>query len=112
MKAVYHYDMPFIPVYYETGEENAAAEVSYGIEEEGIPCRQLEAEDPDQAAIRSIIAAGLGVAVSVGSTQTAVYTRQLKKAGSLQVFCNPTPGMFRKAGQNAARIIKQRSLLA
>ena len=94
-----------------------AYQVSYGIEEEGLPRCGVETDDPFADALEDLVKKGLGVAVGVDGQKAQIFCRQFKKSEPFMQYdlekadkktINET---LRIVGKNASRILKHKPFI-
>lgn len=88
-----------------------AEEISYGIEEEGLPFRIRESENPFEDALCDVENKGLGVALGIADGRAELFCRQLKKNEPLMSCTLDSRQRLRILGKNSARIVKNRPLI-
>ena len=86
---------------------DAAQNVGYGIEEEGLPYEIISSDTPEEDAVRDVSSGGFGVSVSVGRSGIGIYYDGHRGEGP---FVTADVSSGKRAGQNAARIVKQKPL--
>ena len=103
--------LPKIKIFCKKDSEGDALQISYGIEEEGLPYEILNAEFPMREALDSTLTRGLGVAVGVVSQEASVYCRAFKEKKAFMTYQSPTDQMLRIAGKNSARFVKHKPFI-
>jgi len=98
-----------IHVFPHTGWEEKIREVQAGMEEEGIPCHVVQAEEFDEVvlAYQGACASKLGVGLGIGVEGLCIHYNKLPKRQPLFALNVPgTPVDWRHFGYNAARLVK------
>lgn len=102
---------PYVLIYVfpHIGWEEKIREVQAGMEEEGIPCLVLQAEELDVVALayQGACASKLGVGVGIGAEGLCIHYNKLPELHPLFALNVPgTPVHWRYFGYNAARLVK------
>ena len=103
--------LPKINIFYAPGCMGRAEQVGYGIEEEGLPYRLRQIDNPFEEGQSDIIKKGLGVAIGLDSEIAYVYNRQLKKEEPFLNYTGDDNEHLRIIGKNGARIIKHKPFI-
>ncbi|MDR1790973.1 MAG: glycerol dehydratase reactivase beta/small subunit family protein [Propionibacteriaceae bacterium] len=107
-------DRPEILVFADSDSRVKLSEVLYGIEEEGVPYRVVEATgDAGTIAHQAAVESRLGVGVGAASGRVAVTTEKLVAAAPyISINLNASRAVDRAVGANAARLVKRIPLKA
>lgn len=100
--------LPRIKIFYKAGTVENAEQVSYGIEEEGLPYEIILSKEPMEQALTDIIGAGLGVSLGIDKSNTSIFCRLLKEKRAFMTYCTADNQSLRNAGKNAARAVKRK----
>lgn len=113
--------LPKINIFFPEGCEEPAHQISYGIEEEGLPRCGFESDEPFTDALEDTVKKGLGVAIGVDGKKAQIFCVQFKKS---EPFMNYDLGgeraaagndevndLLRIVGKNAARILKHKPFI-
>lgn len=102
-----------IEVLFAVKSEEIAKQISYGIEEEGIPYLLIATTlDCFEEAYSSSQKVGLGVAVGVDEQgEVKIFSRQLKENTALLSVSKAGNNQARILGKNAARMIKKKPFI-
>ena len=114
-------NLPKINIFFPEGCEELAYQISYGIEEEGLPRCGFETDEPFSDALEDTVKKGLGVAVGVDGKKAQIFCVQFKKSepfmsyelGSTDAALgnNELNDRLRIVGKNAARILKHKPFI-
>ena len=118
--------LPKINIFFPEGCEEMAYQISYGIEEEGLPRCGFETDEPFSDALEDTVKKGLGVAIGVDGDKAQIFCVQFKKnepfmsyelrgkeidADSANIGSNIDSERLRVVGKNAARILKHKPFI-
>lgn len=103
--------LPKINIFFVTEAEERADQISYGVEEEGLPRCGYESDDPFTEALEDTIKKGLGVAIGVDGTKAQIFCRQFKKSEPFMTYEGLENESLRVVGKNAARILKHKPFI-
>ncbi len=114
--------LPKINIFFSEGCETLAHEISYGIEEEGLPRCGFETDEPFADALEDTVKKGLGVAIGVDKDKAQIFCVQFKKnepfmsydmCGEEDSACfdDAASERLRVVGKNAARILKHKPFI-
>ena len=114
-------NLPKINIFFPEGCEELAYQISYGIEEEGLPRCGFETDDPFTDALEDTVKKGLGVAVGVDEEKAQIFCIQFKKSEPFMHYqladkrfaggSDAVNDCLRIAGKNAARILKHKPFI-
>lgn len=114
-------NLPKINIFFPEGCEELAHEISYGIEEEGMPRCGYETDTPFEDALEDTVKKGLGVAIGVDGKKAQIFCVQFKKSEPFMSYeftaetdaavCDATNDKLRIVGKNAARILKHKPFI-
>ncbi len=100
-----------INIFYTPNMKEEALQISYGIEEEGLPYKIVLSNDPFRDALEDTISTGLGVAIGINSDTVGMFSSQFKKEGAFMESRQFNNHILRAFGQNASRIIKRKPFI-
>lgn len=103
--------LPRINIFHSKGFEEKAGQISFGIEEEGLPFIILESDVPFEDAMDEIVKKGLGVAIGLDSESAKIFSRQLKAAEAFMEYNQFDDDIMRIVGKNASKILKNRPFI-
>lgn len=103
--------LPKINIFYSKGCEEKAQQIAYGIEEEGLPRRFLQSDQPSKDAFLNTLKKGLGVAVAVKEDTAQIFCRQFKKNEAFMTYKGETKESLRIIGKNSARVLKHKPFI-
>lgn len=117
--------LPKINIFFPEGCEALAHEISYGIEEEGLPRCGFETDEPFADALEDTVKKGLGVAIGVDKDKAQIFCIQFKKNEPFMSYDLTGTGAadadaanddaaserLRVVGKNAARILKHKPFI-
>ena len=121
-------NLPKINIFFPEGCEELAYQISYGIEEEGLPRCGFETDEPFADALEDTIKKGLGVAIGVDGKKAQIFCVQFKKSEpfmsyelgredadeeetAAKVSGEEIDDRLRIVGKNAARILKHKPFI-
>ena len=114
-------NLPKINIFFPAGCEELAYQISYGIEEEGLPRCGFETDEPFTDALEDTIKKGLGVAIGVDGKKAQIFCVQFKKSEpfmsyelggeDVEVANDQANDRLRIVGKNAARILKHKPFI-
>lgn len=113
-------NLPKINIFFSDGCEDMAYQISYGIEEEGMPRCGFETDDPFGDALEDTIKKGLGVAIGVDGSKAQIFCVQFKKSEPFMSYDltearaagdDAVGDRLRIVGKNAARILKHKPFI-
>jgi len=104
-------ELPKLNIFFATSAEDKADQISYGIEEEGLPRRGIESDDPFADALEDIKKKGLGVAIGVTDDKAQIFCRQFKKEEPFMSYDGLEDESLRVIGKNASRILKHKPFI-
>lgn len=113
-------NLPKINIFFPEGCEELAYEISYGIEEEGMPRCGYETDRPFEEALEDTVKKGLGVAIGVDDRKAQIFCVQFKKSEPFMSYDISAAGAsdndeigdrLRIVGKNAARILKHKPFI-
>lgn len=114
-------NLPKINIFFPKGCEELAYEISYGIEEEGMPRCGFETDDPFADALEDTIKKGLGIAIGVDKSKAQIFCVQFKKSEPFMSYDlgaeadavgnDAVNDRLRIVGKNAARILKHKPFI-
>ncbi len=110
-------NLPTINIFFTPGNEERAHQISYGIEEEGLPRCGFESDAPFAEALEDTVKKGLGVAIGVDEKSAQIFCRQFKKNEPFMRYHvgkkNPATEneKLRIVGKNASRILKHKPFI-
>ncbi len=110
-EAVRNDSLPKMNIFFTTDAEAKADQISYGVEEEGLPRRGFESDDPFAEALEDIKKKGLGVAIGVTSERAQIFCRQFKKEEPFMSYDGLEDEALRVVGKNASRILKHKPFI-
>ena len=113
--------LPKINIFFPEGCEDLAYQISYGIEEEGLPRCGFETDEPFSDALEDTVKKGLGVAIGVDGDKAQIFCVQFKKSEpfmsyelsdeSIEIANDQVNDRLRIVGKNAARILKHKPFI-
>ena len=114
--------LPKINIFFPEGCEDMAYQISYGIEEEGLPRCGFETDEPFSDALEDTVKKGLGVAIGVDDDKAQIFCVQFKKSepfmsyelsgeGDVSCLDDASRERLRVVGKNAARILKHKPFI-
>ena len=114
-------NLPKINIFFPEGCEELAYQISYGIEEEGLPRCGFETDEPFADALEDTIKKGLGVAIGVDGKKAQIFCVQFKKSEpfmsyelgreDVEAANDQANDRLRIVGKNAARILKHKPFI-
>lgn len=110
-------NLPKINIFFAPGNEERARQISYGIEEEGLPRCGFESNDPFGEALEDTIKKGLGIAIGVDEKTAQIFCRQFKKNEPFMRYhigrknVDAANEKLRIVGKNASRILKHKPFI-
>jgi len=110
-------NVPFIHILYDAKEsiflEPYVKEIAYGIEEEGLLFEAIsnEKEYISEAAYLSALSSPLGVAVGIVRDFIVLMDKHMKDKKPVLHYSELNFALCRRAGQNAARLVKCKPFL-
>lgn len=99
-------NLPKINIFYRDGLEHGAQQISYGIEEEGLPFRLIASAEPLESSLADTIRKGLGISIGLDRETVQIFNRQFKKQEAFMSYESPDDETLRIAGKNASRMLK------
>ncbi len=104
-------NLPKINIFFKPGMQERAEQISYGVEEEGLPRCGFECDDPFAEALADTMKKGLGVAIGVDGCKAQIFCRQFKKSEPFMHYDGLENEALRVVGKNASRILKHKPFI-